>query len=55
MQLWFPDIVNRISNAGNSSSSTVCDILDNSESENSTEIEDMVNCLFVCLLFKLNI
>lgn len=53
MQLWFPDIVNRISNAGNSSSSTVCDILDNSESENSTEIEDMVNCLFFCLLFKL--
>lgn len=45
MQLWFPDIVNRISNAGNSSSSTVCDILDNSnlEMENETATETAVN------------
>lgn len=45
MQLWFPDIVNRISNAGNSSASTVCDILDNSnlEMENDTAMEAVVN------------
>lgn len=54
MQLWFPDIVNRISNAGNSSSSTVCDLLDNSESENYTEMETVVNYLFVCLLCNQN-
>lgn len=54
MQFWFPDIVNRISNAGNSSSATVCDILDNSESENSTEMETAVNYLFNCLLSNQN-
>ncbi|KAH8407090.1 hypothetical protein KR222_006409 [Zaprionus bogoriensis] len=41
MQLWFPDIANRISSSGNSSSSTVCDILDNSymEPENTTTMD----------------
>ncbi|KAM8703222.1 hypothetical protein ACLKA7_007928 [Drosophila subpalustris] len=30
MQFWFPEIVNRTSNRGSNSSSTVCEILDNS-------------------------
>lgn len=55
MQLWFPDIVNRISNAGNSSSSTVCDILDNSnlEMENETATETLVNRVYPILLYNL--
>ncbi|ALC46845.1 CG31103, partial [Drosophila busckii] len=46
MQFWFPEIVNRSSIAGNSSSSTVCEILDNSfkNSSNTNATNDNELC-----------
>ncbi|KAH8359590.1 hypothetical protein KR093_007779, partial [Drosophila rubida] len=46
MQLWFPEIVNRTSNAGSNSSMTVCEILDNSykQSEPNVTITTTMVC-----------
>ncbi|XP_034475468.1 synaptic vesicle glycoprotein 2C [Drosophila innubila] len=47
MQFWFPEIVNRTSSTGSNTSSTVCEILDNSfmQPVNNASMTDSVVCI----------